>query len=66
MAKKQGFLNRLIMGKERDEDYARSTLPSNRWALGWDIFKGSLGKLCKINLLVIATAIPIIILILMN
>ena len=66
MAKKQGFLNRLIMGKERDEDYARSTLPSNRWALGWDIFKGSLGKLCKINLLVIATAIPIIILILMK
>ena len=37
---KKGFIARMLEGKERDEEYARSTLPTNRWALFWDIFKG--------------------------
>ena len=38
MAKK-GFIARMIEGPERSESYARSTLPTNRWSLGWDVFK---------------------------
>lgn len=55
MAEKKngGFINRLIMGKEKSEGYARSTLPSNRWELFWDIFKGRFGKLFFINVLVL-------------
>ena len=51
--KKGGFINRLIMGTEKSEGYARSTLPSNRWELFWDIFKGRFGKLFLINVLVL-------------
>jgi len=51
--KKGGFINRLIMGTEKSEGYARSTLPSNRWELFWDIFKGRFGKLFFINILVL-------------
>ena len=50
---KKGFIARMLEGKERDENYARSTLPSNRWALFWDIFKGRLGKLVIVNLLML-------------
>ena len=28
---KKGFIARMLEGKERDDAYARSTLPSNRW-----------------------------------
>lgn len=48
-----GWINRLIMGSEKSEGYARSTLPSNRWELFWDIFKGRFGKLFIINVLVL-------------
>lgn len=50
----------MLEGKERDENYARSTLPSNRWALFWDIFKGRLGKLVIVNLLMLIFFIPMI------
>ena len=43
MAKK-GFIARLIEGPERSESYARSTLPTNRWSLGWDVFKTNKGN----------------------
>lgn len=62
MAKqKKGIFNRIVEGPERSEDYARKTLPHNRWALGWDLFKTNLGKLVKINLLMILFLFPIFI-----
>ena len=57
---KKGFITRLLEGKEKSEEYARSTLPTNRWQLFWDIFKGNLGKLVKVNLLTILFFIPMI------
>ena len=50
MAKK-GFIAKIIEGPERSETYARSTLPTNRWELGWDVFKTNKGKLFGLNLL---------------
>jgi hypothetical protein len=35
---KKGLIARMLEGKERSEDYARSTLPTNRWQLIFDIF----------------------------
>ncbi len=57
---KKGIIARMLEGKERSEDYARSTLPTNRWQLFFDIFKGSFGKLVKINLLTLIFFIPVI------
>mgnify|MGYP003304268184 CR=1 FL=1 len=48
--KKRGIFSKLIEGPERSEDYARKTLPTNRWSLGWDLFKTNFGKIFKINL----------------
>lgn len=60
MAKqKKGFITRLVEGKEKSEDYARRTLPSSRWSLGWDLIKTNLGKLFKINLLMILFLFPV-------
>ncbi len=59
-----GLINRLMLGKEKSEGYARSTLPSNRWELFWDILKGRLGKLVIINLLMLIFFIPLAALIL--
>lgn len=56
---KKGLVARWLEGKERDEDYARSTLPTSRWALFWDILKGRFGKLFLINLLMLVTLLPI-------
>ncbi len=50
----------MIEGPERSENYARSTLPSNRWALGWDIFKTNLTKLFLLNLILVLFALPAI------
>ena len=58
--KKGGFFQRLIMGSEKAEGYARSTLPSNRWELGWDIFKGRFWKLVLINLMLLVGALGIL------
>ncbi len=61
MAKKQGgLISRLIMGSEKSEGYARSTLPSNRWGLFWDIFKGRFWKLVLVNLLMLIFFLPLI------
>lgn len=59
MAKK-GFIARLIEGPERSETYAASTLPTNRWQLGWDVFKTNTGKLFKLNLLTLLFLLPLI------
>lgn len=50
---KKGLIYRMVMGSEKDEDYARAQLPSNRWALGWDLFKSRFGKMILINLIVL-------------
>ncbi len=57
---KKGLIARMLEGKERSEEYARSTLPTNRWQLFFDIFKGNFGKLAKINLLTILFFVPMI------
>ena len=57
---KKGFIARMLEGKERDEEYARSTLPTNRWSLFWDIFKGRFSKLVIVNLLMLIFFIPLI------
>lgn len=57
---KKGLITRLLEGKEKSEEYARSTLPTNRWQLFWDIFKGNFGKVVKVNLLIMLFMIPVI------
>lgn len=59
----KGLVARWLEGKERSEDYARSTLPSNRWQLFWDIMKGRFGRLMLVNLLTLITFIPLILVI---
>ena len=59
MAKK-GFIARMIEGPERSESYARFTLPTNRWSLGWDVFKTNKGKLFGLNLLTLLCCLPLI------
>ncbi|MBQ8342550.1 MAG: hypothetical protein IJY21_00420 [Clostridia bacterium] len=58
---KKGLITRLLEGKEKSEEYARSTLPTNRWQLFWDVFKGNFGKIVKANLLILLFCIPTII-----
>lgn len=53
MAKKNGFFNKLIVGTEKTEDYVKGTLPTNRWELFWDVFKGNVVKLIGANVLII-------------
>ena len=56
---KKGLVARWLEGKVRSEDYARSTLPTNRWSLFWDIFKGRFGKLVLVNLIMVVTILPL-------
>lgn len=62
----KGLVARWLEGKERSEDYARSTLPTNRWSLFWDILKSRFGKLMLNNLLMLITFIPLIALIVLR
>lgn len=64
--KKGAFMDRLLLGKEKSEGYARASLPSNRWELFWDIVKGSFGKLFVINLLVLLFSLPLFALLLIR
>lgn len=57
---RKGFVARWLEGKERSEDYARSTLPTSRWGLFWDIMKGRFGRMILTNLLVFVTFLPLI------
>jgi uncharacterized membrane protein YesL len=61
--KKTGLFARLVEGPDRSEDYARKTLPKNRWSLGWDLFSTNLGKLVKINLLMLLFLFPLFLII---
>ena len=60
--KKKGLFAKIIEGPERSEDYARNTLPSSRWALGWDLVKTNFGKIVKINLLMFLFLFPLFLL----
>lgn len=57
---KKGLITRMLEGKEKSEEYARSTLPTNRWQLFWDIFKGNFWKLVKVNLLILLFFVPLL------
>ena len=57
---RKGLISRLMEGKEKSEEYARSTLPTNRWQLFFDIFKGNFGKIVKVNLLTLLFFVPLI------
>ncbi|MCI8499984.1 MAG: hypothetical protein HFE28_05180 [Clostridia bacterium] len=63
---KKGLIARWLEGKERDEEYARSTLPTSRWALFWDILKGRFGKLFLVNLLMLLTILPMFAIVVMR
>lgn len=56
----KGLVARWLEGKERSDDYVRSTLPTSRWSLFWDILKGRFGRLMLVNLLVLVTFLPMI------
>ncbi|MBO5889523.1 MAG: DUF624 domain-containing protein, partial [Clostridia bacterium] len=56
------IFKRLVEGAEKSEDYARNHLPSNRWALGWDLIKTNMGKIVKINLLLLLFIFPLFLL----
>ncbi len=60
MAEKKGILHNLIVGKEKDEDYARRTMPSNRWELGKSIFFGQFSKIFFVNLILLVGLLPVI------
>jgi len=55
MEKKKGFFAKLVMAKERSEEYAKSTLPTNRFEQFFDAFKGNFGKLFGLNILILVT-----------
>ncbi len=57
--KKRSLVDRLMLGSEKSEGYARAQLPSNRWELFWDIFKGRFWKIVIINLLMMLFLIPV-------
>ena len=65
-SKKGGLFSKLTQMPERSEDYARKTLPTSRWSLGWDLIRTNFGKLIKINLLTILFVIPLFLLFLYN
>lgn len=57
---KKGLITRLLEGKEKSEEYARSTLPTNRWQLFFDIFKGNFSKIVIVNLLILVFFLPLL------
>ncbi len=58
-AKKRGFVDKLFMGSEKSEGYARASLPSSRWELFWDIFKGRFSKIMLLNILLVVFCLPV-------
>lgn len=65
MAKK-GLFKRLVIGSEKSEEYARSTLPTSRPELFKDVVKGNILKLVGINLITFVTLLPVLIILLFN
>jgi|GEM_PF-678658 len=63
---KQGFFNRLIMGKDNLPDFTPEQLPKSRWSLFFDLFKNQIFPIFKATLLCDVFAIPLILIILFN
>ncbi len=61
-----GLFQKMVQGVDRKDDYAQSTLPTNRFSLFWDVLKGNFFKLVAINLLVLLFFIPLFLLLLMR
>ena len=57
--KRTSFVDRLVMGKEKSEGFARASLPSNRWELFWDIFKSKFWRLVLTDLLILLFMLPV-------
>ena len=64
--KKRGFVEKMFFGTEKSEGFARSTLPSNRWELFWDVLKGSFWKLVLINVLMLLFCVPLFLLLMFD
>ncbi len=64
--KKKGFIAKMIEGPERSDAYAQSTLPGNRWELGWDIFRNNMGKMIGINFLMLLFILPVLAIVLLR
>jgi len=62
MENNQSYLERVLAGKERTEGGRRKSIPEGRWRHAWDIFKGRLGRLFLLNLIVLVTFAPIVLL----
>ena len=60
------LFSKMIHGSDKDDDYARSTLPSNRFSLFWDVLKSNFFKLMGVNLIIILTFVPLFILFVMR
>ncbi|MCQ2399029.1 MAG: hypothetical protein MJ072_00810 [Clostridia bacterium] len=58
MAKKKGLVSKLIIGKEKSDEYVKGTLPTSRWELFWDVIKGNALKLVGNNALTLLTLLP--------
>lgn len=56
----------MLEGKEKSEEYARSTLPTNRWQLFFDIFKGNFWKIVKVNFLTLVFFIPLLLVVVLS
>ena len=63
---KKGLITRMLEGKEKSEEYARSTLPTNRWQLFFDIFKGNFWKIVKVNFLTLVFFIPLLLVVVLS
>ena len=66
MAKKKGFFANLAIAKEKAEEYAKSTLPTNRKEQFFDALKGNFGKLCGLNILILLTFLGVFALLLIK
>ncbi len=60
------LFTRLVQGVERKDDYAKSTLPTNRFSLFWDVLKGNFFKLVGVNFLILLSFVPLLFLLLMR
>lgn len=61
-----GLFQKMIQGVDRKDDYAKSTLPTNRFSLFWDVLKGNFFKLVLVNFLILLFFVPLFLLLLMR
>ncbi|MBR2617602.1 MAG: hypothetical protein IKC56_05175, partial [Clostridia bacterium] len=61
-----GLFQKMIQGVDRKDDYAKSTLPTNRFSLFWDVLKVNFFKLFIVNVLMLLSFVPLFLLIIMR